>query len=180
MKIVSGFLKGRNIEGYRLEGTRPTMDRIKESLFSMIQEEIENCICLDLFSGSGNLGLEAISRKAMMVYFNDINKSAVQIIKKNVNTFDISNHSVVLNKNYKSALQELKTIKFDVIFLDPPYDTDYIKRSIDMIEEYQMINLYGLIICESNRLDQIVYSKNFVEFKRRRYGDKWVVILRKI
>lgn len=180
MKIVSGFLKGRNIEGYYLEGTRPTMDRIKESLFSMIQEEIENCVCLDLFSGSGNLGFEAISRYAKKVYFNDSNKRAVQVIKKNMNTFNVFNHSVVLNMNYKKALHGLRTIKFNVIFLDPPYDTDYIKESIAIIDEYKMLHPNGLIVCESNQLEKIVYPQSFEEFRKRRYGDKWVVILRKI
>ncbi len=180
MKIVSGFLKGRNIEGFHLEGTRPTMDRVKESLFSMIQGEIENCICLDLFSGSGNLGLESISRGAKKVYFNDFNKKAVQIIRKNINTFSVFDCSVVLNMNYKKALQELKMEKFDIIFLDPPYDTDYIEESIKIIEKYEILHSNALVICESNRLEKIIYSKKFEEFKRRRYGDKWVVILRKI
>lgn len=180
MKIISGFLKGRKIEGYHLERTRPTMNRVKESLFSMIQNEIENGICLDLFSGSGNLGLEAISRKAKRVYFNDMNKKAVQIIKKNINSFDVVNDSVILNMNYKKALQELKQVKFDIIFLDPPYDTDYIKESLTIIEEYEMLYSGALIVCESNQLDKIVYSQKFEEFKRRKYGDKWVVILRKI
>ena len=75
MRVISGFLKGRNIEGYNTIGTRPTMDRVKESLFGMIQDYIKDSICLDLFSGSGNLGIEAISQGAIFVYLNDFNNN---------------------------------------------------------------------------------------------------------
>ena len=78
MKIISGTLKGRNIKGYNLEGTRPTMDRVKESLFAIIQNKIKDSIVLDLFSGSGNLGIEAISNGAKLCYFNDMNRECIK------------------------------------------------------------------------------------------------------
>ena len=85
MKVISGTLKGRNIEGYNIDGTRPTMDRVKESLFAMLGQTIIDSVCLDLFAGSGNLGLEAISNGASEVYFVDHNKIAIETIKKNMN-----------------------------------------------------------------------------------------------
>ena len=81
MKVISGTLKGRNIKGYNIDGTRPTMDRVKESLFGMIQDNIKESTVLDLFSGSGNLGIEAISNGAKFCYFIDNNKEAIQTIK---------------------------------------------------------------------------------------------------
>ena len=107
MKVISGALKGRKIDGYNLDGTRPTMDRVKESLFAMIQNYIDESICLDLFSGSGNLGIEAISEGANFVYFNDNNKKAVEVIKSNIKNFNIIEKSKVLNMNYKKVLNEL-------------------------------------------------------------------------
>ena len=82
MKVISGLLKGRNIEGFNIEGTRPTMDRVKESIFSTIQFEIRDSIVLDLFAGSGNLGIEAISNGATKCYFVDNNKVAINTINK--------------------------------------------------------------------------------------------------
>ena len=124
MKVISGTLKGRNIDGYNLDGTRPTMDRVKESLFAMIQNYIDESICLDLFAGSGNLGIEAISEGANFVYFNDNNKKAVEVIKSNIKNFNIIEKSKVLNMNYKKVLNELNGQKIDIIFLDPPYKTN--------------------------------------------------------
>ena len=84
MRVISGSLRGREIKGYTIDGTRPTMDRVKESMFAIIQDYIKDSICLDLFSGTGNLGIEAISNGAKKVYFNDKNKVATKIIKENI------------------------------------------------------------------------------------------------
>jgi len=84
MKIISGTLKGRQVEGFKNRGTRPTMDRVKESLFGVIQEKIPGSVVLDLFSGSGNLAIEAISEGASFAYLNDKSKSAVKLIQKNI------------------------------------------------------------------------------------------------
>lgn len=180
MRVISGFLKGRNIEGYNTIGTRPTMDRVKESLFGMIQDYIKDSICLDLFSGSGNLGIEAISQGASFVYLNDFNKKAVNVIKKNIDSFNISNYVTVLNMKYQQALKFLEDKKIDIIFLDPPYDTDYIEQSINLIEKYDLLNDDGIIVCESSEIEKIVYSNNFIKIKSKRYGDKLVVILKKV
>ena len=84
MKVISGFLRGREIKGYTIDGTRPTMDRVKESMFAIVQDYIKDSVCLDLFAGTGNLGIEAISNGAKKVYFNDRNKVAVKMIKDNL------------------------------------------------------------------------------------------------
>ena len=89
MKVISGKYKGRNIKGYDINGTRPTMDRVKESLFAMIQDYLEDSIVLDLFSGSGNLGIEALSNNAKESYLVDNNRKAVKIINQNINFNEI-------------------------------------------------------------------------------------------
>ena len=117
MKIISGSLKGRNIKGYDIEGTRPTMDRVKESLFGMIQNNIKNSVCLDLFCGSGNLGIEAISNGSAFCYFIDNNPKIISIVNENINNFNIKDKSKVLNFDYKKSIKYFseKNIKFDVI-----------------------------------------------------------------
>lgn len=180
MKVISGTLKGRKIDGYNLDGTRPTMDRVKESLFAMIQNYIGESICLDLFAGSGNLGIEAISEGATFVYFNDNNKKAVEVIKKNIKNFNILEKSEILNMSHKKALNELTGKKIDIIFLDPPYKTNYIEESIKLIDSNDLLSDNGIIVCESSDLNKIIYTDNFQVLKEKRYGDKWVVILEKI
>ena len=179
MKIISGKYKGRNIEGHNLDGTRPTMERVKESLFAIIQNYLDGAVVLDLFSGSGNLGIEALSEGASFAYLVDYNKKASDTIKRNLNTIGIKDAEVI-NLDYKKALNYLKDKKIDLIFLDPPYKTDFIEQSIKLIDEYNILSEDGLIICENDSLDKIIYPNNYEVVKDRKYGDKWVVILRKI
>lgn len=181
MKIISGIYKGRNLSGFDIDGTRPTMDRVKESLFSMIQNNIKGSTVLDLFSGSGNLGLESLSEGASEAYLVDKNIKACKIMRENITKINIKNANI-LNMDYARALTYFKdnNITFDVIFLDPPYNTDLIDKSINLITSYNLLKEQGLIICESNALDKIIYSNNYIKIKEKRYGDKWVVILTKV
>lgn len=179
MKIISGYLKGRKIYGFDINGTRPTMDRVKESLFAMIQDYISDSICLDLFSGSGNLGIEAISEGAKYSYLVDNNKESICVIKKNIIDLKIDDKVEILNMDYKNAIEKISK-KVDLIFLDPPYKTDYIEEAIKLIDKYQILNDNGLIICESSNLDKIIYGNNYEVIKSKKYGDKWVVIIKKI
>ncbi len=181
MKIISGKLKGRVIKGFDIDGTRPTMDRVKESLFSSIQNYIPDSICLDLFSGSGNLGIEALSEGAKYAYLVDYNKKAVSVIKKNIKIIGIENIEV-LNMDYKKSLSyfDQNKIKFNLIFLDPPYKTDYIEKSLLLIDKYDLIEKDGIIVCESDNLDKIIYSDKYKCIKDKKYGDKYIVIISKI
>ena len=181
MKVISGIYKGRNLEGFDINGTRPTMDRVKESLFATIQNYLPESIVLDLFSGSGNLGIEALSQGATFAYLVDSNIKATKTIKNNITTIGIKNCEV-LNMDYLKALNYLseKNIKLDLIFLDPPYQTNYIEKSVEHIAKLNLLNENGLIICESDSLDKIAYPENYHIIKDKKYGDKWVVILKQI
>ena len=181
MKVISGLYKGRNIEGFQIDGTRPTMERVKESLFAMIQDYVKDGVVLDLFSGSGNLGIEALSEGASYAYFCDYNTIAYKTIEKNLKTIGIEN-ARVLKMDYSKALSVLKEedVVFDVIFLDPPYQTNYIEKSIQLIDEYNLIKKDKIIVCESDKLDRIIYPNNYEVLKEKKYGDKFVVILKKM
>lgn len=178
MKIISGKYKGRNIEGFTIDGTRPTMDRVKESLFAMIQSYIDEANVLDLFSGSGNLALEALSEGAKSITLVDSNYKAIKVINNNLKNIGI-NDAKVLNMDYKKAIEVLDE-KFDIIFLDPPYKTNYIEESLKLISKYNILSNNGIIVCESDSLDKIVYDDNYKSIKDKKYGDKYVVILKKV
>ena len=181
MRIISGKYKGRNLLGYDINGTRPTMSRVKESLFASIQTFLPDSTILDLFSGSGNLGIEALSLNAKYAYLVDHNKKAYNTINKNIELLNIKNiKSLCLD--YKNALLYFKdnNITFDVIFLDPPYKTDYINISIELITKYNLLNNNGIIVCESDSLDKIKYNDKYNLIKNKKYGDKYIAIIEKV
>lgn len=178
MRVISGKYKGKKIEGFNINGTRPTMDRVKESLFAMIQDHIKDSICLDLYAGSGSLGIEALSCGAKLCYFVDNNINAIKVLKNNTN--DIEN-AVLINNDFKEALKQLSknNIKFDLIFLDPPYKLNLIMPSIEFIIKYNLINENSLIICEyeTEKIESEKFNLNI--YKEKKYGSKKIVILKK-
>lgn len=181
MKVISGKYKGRVLDGFDIVGTRPTMDRVKESLFAMIQGYLDEAVVLDLFSGSGNLGIEALSEGAKICYFVDKNKKASQIIKRNLDKI-LCDDYFLFSLDYQEALRKfsLESLKFDLIFLDPPYQTDFVAKSILLIDKYQLLTHDGIIVCESDTEEKITYPNNFIVVKKKKYGDKWVVILKQV
>jgi len=180
MRVISGLYKGRVIEGFDIEGTRPTQDRVKESIFSTIQNYIDESVTLDLFSGSGNLGIEALSNGSKECYFVDNNKKAISVINDNIKKLDIKN-ATVINDDYKNALEYFKNnnIVFDLIFLDPPYKFEYIDEIVRYIIDNNLINNKGLIICEFE-FDIKKEYKELELYKEKKYGYKKVIIFKKI
>ena len=178
MKVISGLLKGRNIEGYNIIGTRPTMDRVKESLFGMIQNNIKNSTILDLFAGSGQLGIEAISNGANLCYFIDNNKEVINILNKNINNLNIKSNSKVILSDWKKALNDFsnQNQKFDIIFVDPPYDYDVYEKILDKVSSLNLLNENGLIILEHSNLNLKDKYHNLILYKTKKYGSKSVNI----
>ena len=160
MKIISGLYKGKEIKGYDIIGTRPTMNRVKESLFAMIQNYTKEAIVLDLFSGTGNYGIEALSNGSKFVYFNDLNPKCTKVIKDNLNNCKIDSNYEILNLDYNKCLDYLKNkdIKFDLVFL---------------------LNKKGLIICELTNNNLFDNYSNLSIYKTRKYGDKEIIIYKK-
>lgn len=178
MKVISGFLKGRMILGHDIEGTRPTMDRVKESLFAMIQNYIVDSVVLDLFSGSGNLGIEAISNGSKYAYLVDKNRKCTDIIKRNITSMEIESNVRVMNCDYKKALDDFREnkVKFDIVFLDPPYKNRAIPDIIEYLLRYDLVGYDAIIVCEVSDLEVIKEFKKLEIIKNKRYGDKYIII----
>lgn len=181
MKIISGKYKGRNLLGFDIAGTRPTMDRVKESVFAMIQDSLFDAVVLDLFAGSGNLGLEALSQGAKYAYLVDKNRKAYRVIQNNINKLGVSDVSVCC-MDYRNALKEfsLEGLAFDIIFLDPPYQSGFVEQSITDIMNFHLLSPNGFIVAESDKLEKIIYPSTLEIVKSKKYGDKWVAILRRV
>ena len=172
MRVISGKYKGKMINGFNINGTRPTMDRVKESLFGMIQNEINNSICLDLFAGSGSLGIEALSNGAKKCYFIDNNKEIIKILKNNLENID---NSIIIKDDFENFLKTTNQ-KFDIIFLDPPYKLNLITKAIDIIVQKELLNENGLIICEYEN-ESIITDLELI--KEKKYGSKNIKIFKK-
>lgn len=180
MRVISGKYKGKKIEGFDIDGTRPTQDRIKESMFALIQNEISDAVCLDLFAGSGQLGIEAISNGSSRVYFVDNNSKCISILNNNLK--DINDNYQVLNMDYNKALDYFldNNIKFDIILLDPPYKLDCISNVLESVIEKDLLNKNGIIVCEYeyNNFEADYLSLELI--KDKKYGYKNIRIYRKI
>lgn len=170
MRIISGKYKGKKLNGFNIEGTRPTMDRVKESLFGMIQTYIPDSIVLDLFAGSGALGLEAVSNGATECYLIDNNIEAIKTIKENSQNFEEQLN--IIHIDYKKFLKTTDK-KFDIIFLDPPYKEKQLDTSLRIIEERGLLNENGIVICEYEIGEP---HTNLELIKEKSYGPKKIKI----
>lgn len=175
MRIISGKYKGREIKGYNIDGTRPTMDRVKESLFASIQNYVKGSICLDLFAGSGGLGIEALSEGAQSCYFVDNNKIVIDALKKNLTSLKVEEDYFLIKKDYVEALKTFD-MKFDIIFLDPPYHLNMMNNAIDLIIKNNLLNDGGIIVCE---YEEGTVNCDLQILKEKRYGGKNVTIFKK-
>lgn len=175
MRIISGKYKGRNISGYNIDGTRPTMDRVKESVVGSIQTRIKNSICLDLFAGSGSVGLELISNGAKECYLVDNNKKVIDTISYNIDQLCIEEPCHLCLCDYKEALKKFKleNIKFDIIFLDPPYKSEYLNACLKLIYECELLNNNGIIVCE---FEDEKFECKYNLVKEKKYGSKQIRI----
>lgn len=178
MRIISGKYRGRVLKGFDIEGTRPTMDRVKESLFAMIQDQVKESICLDLFAGSGNLGIEALSNGAKECYFVDHNKFATKTMKENMTTLKLEHDDHILTMDYMDALHyfERQQIQFDIVFLDPPYGMNVISPILSYIIDHHLLTDKGIIICEYEKEEPT--NNQLTLWKERKYGSKKIRIYR--
>ena len=181
MRIISGKARGTKL--YTLDGTatRPTLDRVKESLFNIIQNDIEDSTVLDLFSGSGAIGLEFLSRGDKRAVLCDNSKDAIKIIKQNVQKTHFEEKVEVYNMEFTKLVERLQNQKFDIIYIDPPYATDFIKISLEKIIEYELVNENTKIIVETDDETRILnqIEKMDVEITdKRKYGRATIIFLK--
>ena len=148
MRVISGSARGRRLKELQGMDTRPTTDKVKESLFNIIQFEIEGRRVLDLFGGTGQLGIEALSRGADHCTFVDMRKEAAALIRENLRLTGLSERSRVVQGDALSFLSSCGE-KFDVILLDPPYHTELLEKSVERITEFDILREHGIMICES-------------------------------
>ena len=178
MRIISGKARGLKLQSLDGPDTRPTLDNVKEAIFSMLFDKCPDARVLDLFAGSGAMGIEALSRGAEYAVFADSNPKACAVVKANLDKARFTNDAKVFTVDAESFLKKLSTgnEKFDIIFLDPPYALGLMDKVIELISEYDLLAENGVIVCEyDNGTD--VDIKGYVPVKNKRYGRVCVTIL---
>lgn len=175
MRIIAGKFKGKILSEFELNSTRPTADMVREALFDKIGYKTIDAEFLDLFAGTGAVGIEALSRGAKNCYFVDESKEAIKIINKNLLSIKAQNYNI-LNTSFENALTNFKnnSKKFDVIFLDPPYASDFAEHAIQFVYENKLLNPNGIVVWEHDNLKIPYIEQNFSNFKTKKYGKKYL------
>lgn len=149
MRVIAGAVKGRKLKSIEGSGTRPTTDRVKESVFNIIQFDIEGRNVLDLFAGTGQMGIEALSRGAVSAVFVDQKKEAVRAVTDNIALTGYGDSAEVIQQDALVFLSGCEK-KFELIFLDPPYDSGLLKKSLKAIATFDILSISGIIVCETS------------------------------
>lgn len=168
MRVVGGKYRGKVLKTFQGTEVRPTSDRAKESLFNILAPQITGARVLDLFAGTGSVGLEALSRGAKEVFFTDVRKESLAIVKANLTAVKENCDNVFL-LDYKDALARFykEGKKFDIVFLDPPYHTEFGEEALKLIHRYGLLTEGGIVVYEH---DGKPVSTDLAHYDRRKYG----------
>lgn len=177
MKVITGKFGGRKLLDNKYEHIRPTADMVKQAVFNKLVDRIIGAKVLDLFCGTGALGIEAISRGAGEVIFVDKDKRSISLTEQNLKNLGIKSRTIC--QDYESALNLFVGQKFDIILLDPPYKSGFYEKALKLIKDNNLLSDDGIVVCEHNR-DITIDFIGYELLDERKYGIKKVSYLRKI
>lgn len=181
MRVIGGSLRSRKLKTLKGDKTRPTSDKVKGAIFSSLAFDTNYNVMLDLFAGSGAMGIEALSRNFKFVYFNDLNRDAVKIIKENLSNLNLNQVSKVTNLDYSQCLKVLsKTSQFDFIFIDPPYGMVDIGKIFEELYKYDSVSESGIVAVEVSS-QEVLKDKYYslYKYKEKKYGSTKVYYYKK-
>ncbi len=161
MRVIAGSARSLPLKSPEGLDTRPTQDRIKETLFNMIQDEVPGAVFVDMFSGSGGIGIEAISRGAKRAYFIENAQKALTCIEQNLAFTKFKEYAIVLKQDAVAALSNINESHVDVIFMDPPYDQDHEKRILQILHSKKYVDEDTLIIVEASLKTDFSYLDEY-------------------
>ena len=180
MRVITGKARGVVLKTPEGMQTRPTADRVKEALFSIIQFDIPGCKVLDLFGGTGQLGIEALSRGASSAVFVDASDAACKLIRENLRRTKLEADGRVVRSDYMDFLKNCRE-KFDIIFLDPPYAEVFLENSLNFITEIDILQTNGIIVTERALDKELPFAPDgFSRSKDYKYGNTLITLYRKL
>ena len=179
MRIITGSRRGRKLKTLPGDAVRPTPDRVKEALFNILQFDLEGRLFLDLFAGSGQIGLEALSRGAAHCTFVDKGREPIAVIRENLKKTRLEERAEVVQADYSSYLKTCRR-QFDLILLDPPYAEIFLETALKIISEIDILTNSGIIVCE-RPFDKSLpeHIPGLVRYRDYRYGKAAVTIFRR-
>ena len=177
MRVITGKARGVQLKTPDGMLTRPTTDRVKENVFNLIQDHVRDADVLDLFAGTGQLGIEALSRGAAHCDFIEHNGTAYSVVSKNVQTARVQDRASLHRVEARDFLAKAAAKKYSLIFLDPPYGGTILENALSGIERFDILSANGIIICESAVEDR--FAHGFEVVRERRYGATMITVLRR-
>ncbi|MGN0162578.1 MAG: 16S rRNA (guanine(966)-N(2))-methyltransferase RsmD [Candidatus Ornithomonoglobus sp.] len=179
MRIISGCRRGHKLLEFEGRDVRPTTDRVKESIFNLIQEHIPGAEILDMFAGSGALSFEAVSRGASHAVLVDNDSRSVELIKRNISGLGFEDKCTVTQKSCFDYIKQSGK-KFDIIFLDPPYNKGYIEPALTAIVQNDALSGDGIVVLESDNTDFRSDIEGLDIYRQKRYGRTFITIYKRI
>lgn len=171
MRVVAGRVRGLQLKTIESDSTRPTKDMVREALFSILVNDVPEALVLDLFAGSGAIGIEALSRGAEKAYFSDYNPACIKVIQDNLERAKMKEEAFVFCGDYLAMLAMIKDVKFDIIFIDPPYHEGLGVSAIEKISSYDLLKKDGILVYETDSDEDIPDTLGRYErWKGKRYG----------
>ncbi len=157
MRVITGSAKGRPLKALKDRSVRPTSDRVKESLFNIIGSRVVDADFLDLFAGSGSVGIEALSRGARSCVFVELQTAHLRVVAENLQTTGLRDRAELIRRDARAALKDLgnRGRRFDLIFVDPPYGQELVPQSLALIDDCGVLAEGGWVICEHHGKDQV-------------------------
>jgi 16S rRNA (guanine966-N2)-methyltransferase len=179
IRISGGYLKGKKIPFDFKDSLRPTSNKLKEIIFNWLQFEINDFVCLDLFAGTGSLGIEAISRNAQKVFFVELNKKNYSVLTKNIKLLDIKDKSKVIFKDAFEWIKKNNLSNIDLILLDPPFNQEYEIKLLKLLSRKNDIKPSCKIYLEHSKFTEVEVSEDFEILKNKIVGDVRALLLEK-
>lgn len=181
MRVIAGTARSLRLLAPKGQGTRPTTDRIKETLFNMIQPYLADCIFVDLFSGSGGIGIEALSRGAKKAWFVENDAAACFCIQQNLKNTGLEGRAVTLRQDVSGALSLIREKEVDIVFMDPPYEAGLVQKVLEGLAGSDYISEHTMVIVETLRDTDLSYAEaiGYKITKEKRYKTNKHVFLEK-
>ena len=182
MRVIAGTARSLPLKTPKNMATRPTTDRIKETLFNILQPYLSDCVFIDLFSGSGAIGIEAVSRGAQKCYFVEQDKEAAACIADNLKFTKFADRAVLLRQDVLNGIYHIFEKEADIVFMDPPYGKEYEKKVLDALRDVKYVTDNTILVTEADLHTDFSYveAMGYVVFKQKKYKTNQHVFLRRV
>jgi|UniRef100_A0A7C4TDQ2 16S rRNA (guanine966-N2)-methyltransferase len=174
MRVITGSKKGKQLRVAK-SGIRPTRGVVRSAIFNILNEKVVDAMVIDIFAGTGALGIEALSRGARYCIFVEKNPHS---LLKNIDSLNLKEKAKIMKMDFRPALKKLTNQKFDIVFIDPPYRTSYLKETLKLIYCHNLLNIDSIVVAEQSKFNPCVIPEEYQVLKEKKYGDTIISFLK--